>query len=344
LLAPAGVLVVLALAAGCGAHRHASLGTAAIEDASFHAHPAPATFTAQRLSLEIALVTPTARVDPTEAAALAGWIGDAAARAGGFARVEVVPQEAARQADLRLELAPAACDLADEANDDATASVIGYLFLGPWSNWFHERDARLRFAFGATLRDGATGRVLWRWRELSGRNEDAVSFWERRGGPLETLATVCWIPPMAFDSDRARLLALLGPPAAEGPADAIVATAARLRRTDVEAFRVREFPLEGLAVSVVTPTAATAGGPRQAVIVRLSGEKVAALRTVWIGDAVVYDAALTQVPAGARELLVGRPPAPLPRAGPILVLAKIGDAAPIAIAEIGTARVKVFSP
>jgi hypothetical protein len=336
---------LLAIASGCGAHAHARLGTRA--EVGGATLPRVTTVTALPepcRDLDVVIVTATARGFRREQAqALGTGVRDALARSGLFDRVTLV-EGATGTATLRLEIAPAAYQVVEEAGADSTAAIVGYLFLGPWSNWFHDRRCGFEVAFAATLRDRVSGRELRRLPRVRGRAVEEVSFWERRGGFAETLATIAWFPPMGFDTDPARIEALFAGPALERSTGAVIDAVGALRVRAVEGADVRTYPLVGLEVTVTQPIA---GSPKpvQTTVVRLQGPKVSSIETVWIGDRTVYDASSgARVAPSGTELIVGRQLVKLDPARTVLVVVKLAGAAPVAVAEIGSRKTWTLAP
>ena len=329
---------------GCGAHLHRNVGTE-IDHPVLPGLPHAATaLPAECRALEIVVAAPPARapIDREQSQRFAAALRDALVRTQMFERVDLQGDGKSSSAQLRLEVTPGEYELTDEANSDYTSAVVGYLFVGFWSNWFHESTSRLRCAFGATLRDRQTGREVLRLPPLEGEAEERLSFWERRGGGWEALATVFYVPPMAFDTDREKVEALLAPRALDGPTTAIVEAIARLQLRVIEATYAKTFPVPGLEVEVVRPRPGRVNA-FQTIAVRLRGDDLRRLRKVWVGDQVVFDAAKRKIAADERELLLGRPVVDIERTERVIVFAELaGSDTPLAIAEIGVESVRRF--
>lgn len=342
---PLALSAILVASAGCGSHPHRGLGTeidAPPVKRAAATLPGPLPEECRGLDIVIGTPDPRGTVDRERSAAFGAALRDALTGTGAFDRVSLVEAGVSRTARLRLDVTPSGYDLSDEPTSGETGAVIGYLFLGFWSDWFHERACRLRCAFTATLRDARTGRELARLPQLEGTAEEHLSFWERRGGGWPTLATVLYIPPMAFDTDRAKVEALLAPRAFDGPTRAIVDAIARLRVREVEATYARTFPVSGLDVEVVRPRP----GPVrsfQTLAILLRGARLGSVRKVWVGGELVFDATKRTLAAGERELLLGRPVVDLASSERVLVFVELaGSVAPLAIAEVGVENARQF--
>src|SRR5205085_4417116 len=166
-----------------------------------------------------------------------------------------------------------------------------------------------------------------------------LSFWERRGGTGATIATAVWVPPMAFDSEPERVEAILAPAAYDEAARGIVATLGSVRTVTTTALVLRAHPLAGLRATLVRPAAGSAP-TGTAMILRLDGERVPAVRKAWIGDGLVFDrSTAVGLAASAREMVIASDGSPEGRRYPLRVVVALEGGPPVAVAEIDLARV-----
>ncbi len=323
-------LLAAACGAGCGSHDHVRLGTRVDRLPPAPVKPAPRLAPPLR-ELDVVLATPTAYIAPGEALATAAALGAALRRTGAFTEVRIGDPEA--PARVRLEIAPARIVVDDEPNEDWIGAVTGYLFLGFWSNWFHEQRCFVEATFAATLRDTATGRALGHFPSMRGRAIADLSFWERRGGVGPTLATICWFPPMGFDSDTEKVTALLLPHSMDRPARTLVESLAAVPAREVDTLSLKARKIAGLAIELLPPADGRPPG------VRISGEAAPLVRRVWIADELVHEAPADEtspapptLDARVKKAIRFGP------AGSAVVVVEVTGAAPAPAAEIRSER------
>jgi len=360
------VLALLGLAAGCGgAHDHVRAGTeirrTEPEGALARAYARPPLAPPCR-RVALTLGTSTGDAGPVAAERVLAHLAEALARTGAIDTVFVGVEDmryAPEPAGVVVEVTPRRIALGETDGEDSTSAVVAYLFLGIWSDWFHDRRATLECAVSLTLRDARTGRIVGRVADARAATGEDLSFWERRGGFWPVLATLFWVPPMAFDTAPERVAPILLPRAADGIAAAVLDALASLKARELRTIAFAPEPSAGISVSLVelkavTATASATGAPRAAwrigqgvsavgappeTTVRLSGPLITSVRRVWIGEELAYEApADDAAPAGTRRLEIALKPGRklLASGGREVIQAQVGDRPPVRLGELST--------
>ena len=239
------LLLGAALVGGCGSHPHRDLGT------EIDWQPAGQRLARNRLALPpeyrrivIGTVTPAPsaalppprddpeRAMPVDVLVVRQALRDLLRESHAFDEVLLAEDVKSGSAPvgLVLETRLASATLRRAKENDSTALALGkWFFLGWICDWQHDLTYEFVLEPSFAVFDAATRQPFADVAARRSKATDALSLFERRHGAPGVLATVCWWPGIALDSDASDVARSLAPAALEGPARELLASLAEVR-------------------------------------------------------------------------------------------------------------------